>query len=108
MKEVEDSLAELRILTEEARVQDVAIRAAERSRDLSVNRYKGGVVTYLEVIVAQSSALANQRASVDTLRCQMTARVLLVKALGGGWDVSRLPEAQDLRSSARPHINSRP
>jgi len=105
-QQVEDNLAALRVLSEEAQVQDAAVKAAERSLDLSVNRYKGGVATYLEVAIAQAAALGNQRTSVDILDRQMTASVLLIKALGGGWDTSRLPEAQELRSSARPHINS--
>jgi NodT family efflux transporter outer membrane factor (OMF) lipoprotein len=102
-KEVEDNLAALRILSEEARVQDAAVRAAEKSRDLSINRYKGGVATYLEVIIAQSATLTNQRVSVDILGRQMVASVLLIKALGGGWDASNLPAAQDLRSSVSDH-----
>jgi NodT family efflux transporter outer membrane factor (OMF) lipoprotein len=105
-QQVEDNLAALRVLAEEAQAQDSAVKAAEKSLDLSVNRYKGGIATYLEVALAQAAALANQRTSVDILNRQMTASVLLIKALGGGWDTSRLPEAQELRSSARPHINS--
>jgi len=102
-KEVEDNLAALRILSEEARVQDAAVKAAERSRDISINRYKGGVATYLEVIIAQSATLTNQRVSVDILGRRMVASVLLIKALGGGWDASNLPDAQDLRSSVSDH-----
>jgi NodT family efflux transporter outer membrane factor (OMF) lipoprotein len=90
-QEVEDSLANLRILDEEAKTQDAAVAAAQRSLDQSVNRYKGGLDNYLTVITAQSVALANQRTSVDLLTRRMTSSVLLVKALGGGWDVSKLP-----------------
>ncbi len=90
-QEVEDNLAALRILENEARTQDVAVAAAERSLGLSNNRYRGGVVTYLEVITAQSAALSNERAAVDILRRRMTASVLLIKALGGGWNAATLP-----------------
>ncbi len=90
-REVEDSLSDLRILEEEARTQDLAVAAAQRSLDQSNHRYKGGLDTYLTVITAQSIALANQRAAVDLLTRRMTASVRLVKALGGGWDASKLP-----------------
>ncbi len=90
-QEVEDSLSDLRVLDEEARTQDAAVAAAERSLDQSVNRYKGGLDNYLTVITAQSVALSNQRTAVNLLTRRMTSSVLLVKALGGGWDVSKLP-----------------
>jgi NodT family efflux transporter outer membrane factor (OMF) lipoprotein len=90
-REVEDSLSDLRVLEEEAKTQDAAVAAAQRALDQSVNRYKGGLDTYLLVITAQSVALANQRTAVNLLTRRMTSSVLLVKALGGGWDVSKLP-----------------
>jgi NodT family efflux transporter outer membrane factor (OMF) lipoprotein len=90
-QEVEDSLAALRILAEEARTQETARAAAQRSLMLATSRYKGGVTTYLEVVVAQSAALANQQAAVNILMRRLTASVLLIKALGGGWDLSKLP-----------------
>ena len=57
-----------------------------------MNRYKGGLVTYLEVITAQSIALNNERTEVDLVRRRMNASVQLIKALGGGWDTSKLPQ----------------
>lgn len=92
-QQVEDSLSTLRILSQEAQVQRGAVEAAERSLDLSLNRYRGGLVTYLEVVTAQSIALENERSEVDILRRRMTTSVLLIKALGGGWDISKLPPA---------------
>ena len=91
--EVEDNLAALRILQDEARIQAAAVAAAQRSLDLSTNRYKGGVVNYLEVTTAQSAALSDERAMVDILRRRMTASVSLIKALGGGWNAANLPSA---------------
>ncbi|HEX6464537.1 MAG TPA: efflux transporter outer membrane subunit [Vicinamibacterales bacterium] len=91
LQDVEDSLASLRILRDEADVQASAVAAAERSLTLATNRYRGGVASYLEVITAQSAALANQRAAVSVLSRRLAASVLLIKALGGGWDVSSLP-----------------
>jgi len=84
-REVEDQLSALRILEEEAAIQDRAIAAARRSLTLANNRYRGGVASYLEVITAQSFALGNERAGVNLLTRRMTATVLLLKALGGDW-----------------------
>ena len=91
LQEVEDNLATLRILNDEAKAQEAAVAAAEHSLELSTNRYKGGVVSYLEVTTAQSTALADERAAVDILRRRMTASVSLIKALGGGWNSANLP-----------------
>ena len=90
-QQVEDSLSDLRVLDEEAKTQDAAVAAANRALDQSTNRYKGGIDTYLTVITAQSAALANERTAVSLLTRRLTSTVLLVKALGGGWDVSKLP-----------------
>ena len=91
-QEVEDNLSTLRILEQESAKQHEATLAAENSLQLSLNRYKGGLVTYLEVITAQSIALTNERTEADILRRRMDASVSLIKALGGGWDVSKLPQ----------------
>jgi NodT family efflux transporter outer membrane factor (OMF) lipoprotein len=93
-QEVEDYLSALRILNDEAMAQQAAVAAAEHSLELSSNRYKGGVVSYLEVTTAQSTALADERAAVDILRRRMTASVSLIKALGGGWNSSNLPSVK--------------
>jgi NodT family efflux transporter outer membrane factor (OMF) lipoprotein len=91
-QQVEDSLAAVRILENEADVQDEAVVAAQRSLDLSITRYKGGVTTYLEVITAQSAALSDQVTAVNILGRRMASTVLLIQALGGGWEKSSLPE----------------
>jgi NodT family efflux transporter outer membrane factor (OMF) lipoprotein len=91
-QQVEDNLAAVRILENEAKVQDEAVAAAERSLDLSVTRYKGGVTSYLEVITAQSAALSDQVTAVNILGRRMANTVLLIQALGGGWEKSSLPE----------------
>jgi outer membrane protein TolC len=70
---------------------DVSVAAAQRSLDLSVTRYKGGVTSYLEVTVAQSAALSDQVTAVNILGRRMSNTVLLIQALGGGWDRSALP-----------------
>src|ERR1700688_3436256 len=90
-QQVEDNLAAVRILETEAKVQDEAVVAAQKSLDLSVTRYKGGVTSYLEVITAQSAALADEVTAVNILGRRMANTVLLIQALGGGWDRSSLP-----------------
>jgi NodT family efflux transporter outer membrane factor (OMF) lipoprotein len=99
-QDVEDNLAALRVLSDESKQQDAAVKSAERSLKLANNRYKGGITTYLEVITAQSVALTNERTAVQLLSRRMVASVGLVKALGGGWDVSSLPSATSL--AAKP------
>jgi NodT family efflux transporter outer membrane factor (OMF) lipoprotein len=106
-QQVEDNLAAVRILEHEAQVQDEAVRAAQRSQDLSVTRYKGGVTSYLEVITAQSAALTDEVTAVNILGRRMANTVLLIQALGGGWDRSSLPERPEccgklVSDNARP------
>lgn len=90
-QQVEDNLAALRILEQEARVQATAVDAAQRSLDLSNTRYEGGVTSYLEVITAQNAALSDEVTAVNILGRRMASAVLLIEALGGGWDRSSLP-----------------
>ncbi len=89
-QEVEDSLAALRALEEEARVQHEALTAARQTVDVVTNQYKAGTVSYLNVIVAQVTALSNEQAALNILGRRMAASVSLVKAMGGGWDASAL------------------
>jgi NodT family efflux transporter outer membrane factor (OMF) lipoprotein len=90
-QQVEDNLAAVRILENEAKVQDEAVVAAQRSLDLAIKRYKGGVTSYLEVITAQNAALTDEVTAVNILGRRMANTVLLIQALGGGWDRSSLP-----------------
>jgi NodT family efflux transporter outer membrane factor (OMF) lipoprotein len=90
-QQVEDNLAALRLLDQELTTQQVAVASARRSVDLSTVRYKRGITTYLEVLTAQSIALSDERIAADLMTRRMTASVQLVKALGGGWDRSQLP-----------------
>jgi NodT family efflux transporter outer membrane factor (OMF) lipoprotein len=91
-QDVEDNLAALRILQDEAKTQQAAVAAAQNSLNQSLTRYRGGVTTYLEVITAQGLALSDERAAVQILGRRITASVLLVRALGGGWASSTLPQ----------------
>jgi NodT family efflux transporter outer membrane factor (OMF) lipoprotein len=96
-QQVEDNLAALRILEREGQQQRDATASADDWLEVSTNRYTGGVDNYLQVIIAQTTDLTNQRNEVDILRRRMDASVLLIKALGGGWDVSELPAQASLR-----------
>jgi NodT family efflux transporter outer membrane factor (OMF) lipoprotein len=90
-QQVEDNLAAIRVLTNEARQQHEATASAEQSLDLFQTRYEGGVDTYLQVVTWQTAALNNQRNDLSILERRLDASVLLVKALGGGWDTTKLP-----------------
>ena len=85
-QEVEDNLAALRILEEEMRVQEQAVQAAQQVVTITRNQYQSGTVAYLNVLVAQTTALANDRTALTLLGRKLSASVLLVKALGGGWN----------------------
>jgi NodT family efflux transporter outer membrane factor (OMF) lipoprotein len=93
---VEDNLAALRILEEEARVQDAAVAAATQSVSLTTEQYRAGTVSYLNVITTQTIALADQVTAVQILGRRLSAAVLLVQALGGGWHAAELPSAQEV------------
>ena len=96
-QQVEDNLAALRILEGEGRQQHDAVTAAEESLQLFTNRYQGGVDNYLQVITAQTIALTNERTEIDIQRRRMDASVLLIKALGGGWNITDMPSLPSLR-----------
>src|SRR5438270_6097657 len=91
-QQVEDNLGALRILEGEAQTQHEAVLAAQKSLDLSIQRYKGGVTSYLEVTVVQSAALTDEAAAVNILGRRMVAAGQLIQALGGGWDSATLPQ----------------
>ena len=85
-QQVEDNLAALRILEEEAVAQDDAVKAARQSTELTLNQYKAGTVSYLNVIIIQAAQLNNEAAAVRIQGQRLAAAVALIQALGGGWD----------------------
>jgi len=89
--DVEDQLAALRILEQESKTEQRAVDAARHSFDLSSTRYKGGVTSYLEVLTAEQTLLQNQVTAINIRSRQFASSVSLVRALGGGWDVTQLP-----------------
>jgi NodT family efflux transporter outer membrane factor (OMF) lipoprotein len=105
-QEVEDNLAALRILEEEAEVQEEAVSAARQALAVAINQYKAGTVNYLTVIVVQAAALNIETNALGILGRRMTASVLLIKALGGGWDVSSLRSIDDPGGKGNKHQRS--
>ncbi len=95
-QQVEDNLAALRVLAGEAGILDQAVKSAQRSVAVSTAQYKGGTASYLQVITVQTIALQDERSAIDVRTRRMTASVLLIEALGGGWEASQLPTVQDL------------
>jgi NodT family efflux transporter outer membrane factor (OMF) lipoprotein len=98
-QEVEDDLASLHYLGQEAAQQAEAVAAAELSLQLETDQYKAGTVSYLNVITTQTIALGDQQTAVSLLQRRMLSAVDLVKAMGGGWDTSKLPSPDQLRSA---------
>ncbi|MGA3265263.1 MAG: efflux transporter outer membrane subunit [Verrucomicrobiota bacterium] len=90
-QQVEDNLASLRILNQEIQQQDIAVKSSERYLALALQRYRLGIDSYLNVITAQTTLLANRQTLVNLRTQQMTAAIQLIEALGGGWNVSQLP-----------------
>ena len=97
-QEVEDQLAALRILAGEAQSTADAVADAEQAETIALNRYRSGLVSYLDVVYAQTALLANQRTATQIGGQRMVATVVLIKALGGGW----------LGVPARPGTNPNP
>lgn len=89
-QEVEDNLVALRVLEQEAQIQNEALQLARQSVVIATNQYKAGIVNYLNVITAQTTALNSERTAVDILNRRLAASALLVKALGGGWNSAQL------------------
>ncbi|HXA48367.1 MAG TPA: efflux transporter outer membrane subunit [Burkholderiaceae bacterium] len=92
-QEVEDYVAALRILEQESNKQEEAVKLSRRSVELTLNQYKAGIISYLDVITVENTALGNERTYVELLNRRLSANVLLIKALGGGWNVAQLPDA---------------
>ena len=95
-QQVEDNLAALRILEGEAAAEDAAVRAAQQSLEISTYQYKAGTVDYLTVLTEQTILLGDQVQAVNISTRRLTASVLLMEALGGGWNASAVPTAQQI------------
>jgi NodT family efflux transporter outer membrane factor (OMF) lipoprotein len=95
-QQVEDGLAEVRILSKQIQQEQEAVASSQTFLNLEVSRYETGIDPYIDVLVAQTTVLANQQ-TLNALQVQqMTAAVALVEALGGGWDRSQLPDTHQV------------
>jgi multidrug efflux system outer membrane protein len=102
-QEVEDQLAALRILSGEAQSESDAVDDAKRAEEIAMNRYKVGLVGYLDVVFAETTLLSNERVATQISGQRMVATVVLVKALGGGWlGVSVPPQQKPNNQNAMP------
>jgi NodT family efflux transporter outer membrane factor (OMF) lipoprotein len=95
-QQVEDSLAEVRILSKEIRQEQEAVESAQTFLKLEQARYETGIDPYINVLIAQTTVLAEQQTLNGLQVQQMTSAVALVEALGGGWDRSQLPGTQQV------------
>jgi NodT family efflux transporter outer membrane factor (OMF) lipoprotein len=93
-QEVEDGISNLNTISKALSTQAAAVADAKRALDIANDRYVGGVTNYLDVITAQTTLLSNQRLQTQLLGQQMVSSVMLVKALGGGWDASEIKNEQ--------------
>ena len=101
-QQVEDNLAALRILTTEMQQQDIAVKASQKNFDLSLDQYRLGIASYLNVITAQEMLLGNQQTAVTLRIQQMVDTVQLITALGGGWGTADLPSSGRLVLKTSP------
>ena len=86
-REVQESLAVLKLLSEQSEAQDRAVASAKRAAELAQLRYRSGYVSYLDVVDAQRTELGNERASAQLSSGRLNTEVALIKALGGGWSI---------------------
>jgi outer membrane protein TolC len=99
-QQVEDQLAALRILAQQAEVQDKAVAAAREAQRIINNQYLAGTVAYTSVIVAEQTALGDAETAVSIRQSRLVASAALIQALGGGWDTSQLPSREQIDENA--------
>ena len=93
-QQVEDQLVALRVLGEEARVQEDAVKSAEQAVQIALNEYRAGTQNFTTVVTAEATALTDEQSLLSTRAQRMTAAVNLIVALGGGWTEAKLPEPE--------------
>jgi len=99
-QQVEDQLAALRILAQQAEVQDKAVAAAFEAARIINNQYLAGTVAYSNVIFADQIALTNAETAVNIRQSRLVASAALIQALGGGWDIAQLPSRDRIEENA--------
>src|SRR5262249_40043573 len=90
-QQVEDQLAALRILAEQAEAEATAGKSAREAESIINNQWRAGTVAYTSVVVAQATALANEETALNIRQSRLVASAALIQALGGGWDATQLP-----------------
>jgi NodT family efflux transporter outer membrane factor (OMF) lipoprotein len=88
-QQVEDDIVTLRVLQQEALIEDATVKAAREAEALTLNQYKAGTVPYSSVIAAQTTRLSAEQTALSVLSSRLQASVGLIEALGGGWDASK-------------------
>jgi len=91
IQQVEDEIVTLRVLEQQAVVEDATVAAAREAEKLTLNQYKAGTVPYSSVISAQTTRLSAEQTALSVLSTRLQASVALIEAIGGGWDASQLP-----------------
>ena len=90
-QQVEDELVTLRVLEQQAVIEEAAVAAAREAEKLTLNQYKAGTVPYSSVITAQTTRLSAEQTALTVLSSRLQASVALIEAVGGGWSASQLP-----------------
>jgi NodT family efflux transporter outer membrane factor (OMF) lipoprotein len=98
-QQVEDYLAETRLLSQQIQQQRLAVDAAQTSLNLEMSRYQTGIDPYIDVVTLQNTLFSNQTTLTSLQINQMTGAIELVEALGGGWDTSQLPTPAQVTAS---------
>jgi len=95
-QQVEDQLAALRVLAQQAEVLEAAVQAAREAERLALNQYQAGTTAYTTVVTAQVARLNNEQAALDVQSRRLVATAALIGALGGSWDPADMPAADRL------------
>ncbi|MBV9911197.1 MAG: TolC family protein, partial [Sinobacteraceae bacterium] len=90
LQQVEDEITSLRVLEQQASVEDAAVKAAREAESLTLNQYKAGTVPYSSVITAQTTRLSSEETALNVLSNRLQASVAMIEALGGGWNTTML------------------
>jgi NodT family efflux transporter outer membrane factor (OMF) lipoprotein len=90
LEQVEDEIVTLRVLEQQAVVEDAAVKAAREAETLTLNQYKAGTVPYSSVITAQTTRLNSEETALGVLSSRLQASVAMIQALGGGWNSTAL------------------
>jgi NodT family efflux transporter outer membrane factor (OMF) lipoprotein len=99
-QQVEDQLAALRILADQADAEAAAVKSARDAERIINNQWLAGTVAYTSVVVAQATALANEETALNIRQSRLVASAALVQALGGGWDTGQLPSRERIEENA--------